>query len=197
VKVFIGPRRQWGAWNPLGGRPMIPARIKALATQRHVPATGIEENQGALYDRSTQEALDIPQDLGVNVTGFVNPYSLTFYSYGLSTSIATRVVPPNIRRTYLILQNQGPGNIWINFGQDVTIATAAANSNGMQLIETQIYEQIGGGYMDANGRSITNCFISPDYISCITDTADTTILVGEGVWRPSQAAGQSDSGYGY
>lgn len=174
---------------------MNPARIKALGTQRHVPATGIEENQGRLYPSDIQRALDIPQDLGVNVKGFVNPYSLTFYSYGLSTSIATRVVPPNIRRVYLILQNQGPGNIWINFGQDVTIATVDSNSNGMQLIETQIYEQIGGGYMDEHGVSITNCFVSPDYISVITDTADTTILVGEGVWRPAQAIGYSDAGY--
>lgn len=172
------------AWNPLGG-PFNPARVKALGTQHHhEPATGVEQNQGPLYARSIQDELDIPRDLGLNILGFVNPYSLTFYSYGLSTSSATRVVPPNIRRVYLILQNQGPGNIWINFGQDVFAATVATNSNGMQLIQTQIYEQIGGGRMALDGSSETNAFVSPDYISVITDTAGTTILVGEGVWRP-------------
>lgn len=185
MRPFKGRHGQLGAWNPLGG-PFNPARIKALGTQRHVPASGVEQNQGRLYAPAIQQELDIPRDLGVNVQGFVNPYSLTFYSYGLSTSVPTRVVPPNIRRVYLILQNQGPGNIWLNFGQDVTIANAAANSNGMQLIQTQIYEQIGGGYMDEAGTSITNCFVSPDYISVITDTVGTTMLVGEGVWRPGK-----------
>lgn len=179
------------AWNPLGNSPLNVQRLKALGTQSKVPASGIEENQGQLYPPFIQRQLNVPQDLGVNVEGFVNPYSLTFYSYNLEVGQPLRIVPPNIRRVYLILQNQGPGNIWINFGQDVSIATVAANSNGMQLIETQIYEQIGGGYMDQNGVSITNCFVSPDYISVVTDTAGTSILTGEGVWRPAGATGQT------
>jgi hypothetical protein len=177
-----------GGWNPLGGR-FDPARIKRLATQRHVPATGIEQNQGPLYSPDIQQQLDQPQDLGINLTGYVNPYSLTFYSYPLSVSQALNVVPPNQRRVYLLLQNQGPGNIWINFGQSVTIATADQNSNGLQLIETQVYEQEGGGYMDLQGNSIPLLFVSPDYISVITDTAGTTLLVGEGVWRPPENVG--------
>lgn len=171
------------AWNPLGGN-FNPARIKALGTQhRHEPATGVDGNQGPIYPPDIQRELDVPRDLGLNVLGFINPYSLTFYSATLTTGQQIRAVPPNKRRVYLILQNQGPGNIWINFGQDVTEATVAANSNGLQLIQTQSYEQIGGGYMSPDGRSVPFCFCSPDYISAVTDTAGTTLLVGEGVWR--------------
>ena len=181
--------RQVGAWNPLGGGRFDPARIKALGTQHvHEPVTGVDQNQGPLYARDIQRQLDVPQDLGLNVLGFVNPYSLTFYSVDMLVGEPTQAVPPNQRRTYLILQNQGPGNIWINFGQGVTVATVASNSNGLQLIQTQVYEQIGGGYMSSIGESITQCFVSPDYISATTDQAGTTLLVGEGVWRPQAGA---------
>jgi hypothetical protein len=182
-------RGQIGAWNPLGGGPLNIPRIKALGTQhRHEPATGIDQSQGPIYPADIQNVLDVPQDMGLNVLGFVNPYSLTFYSVDLIVGEPTQAVPPNIRRVYLILQNQGPGNIWLNFGQAVTEATVASNSNGIQLIQTQIYEQIGGGYMKPSGESITNCFVSPDYLSATTDQAGTTLLVGEGVWRPQPGA---------
>jgi hypothetical protein len=182
-------KSQLGAWNPLGGGPLNIPRIKALGTQHHhEPVTGIDENQGPLYVPFIQRQLDVPQDLGLNVLGFINPYSLTFYSVDLVVGEPTQAVPPNQRRTYLILQNQGPGNIWINFGQAVTVANVASNSNGLQLIQTQVYEQIGGGYMSKLGESITQCFVSPDYISATTDQADTTLLVGEGVWRPQAGA---------
>jgi hypothetical protein len=169
-------------WNPLGGR-FDPARIKTTATQRYAPATGIEQNQGPLYSPDIQEQLQQPQDIGINVEGYVNPYSLTFYSQPLTVNEALQVVPPNQRRVYLLLQNQGPGNVWLNFGQAVTVATVLQNSNGLQLVQTQTYEQEGGGYMDVNGNSIPYIFVSPDYISAVTDTAGTTLLIGEGVWR--------------
>lgn len=180
------------SWNP-GTRRMRPnmVRLNAMGTQAPFPATGIEENQGALYPQDIAAFLQKPQAMGVNQQGFVNPYSLTLYQFGLSTTQAQRVIPPNLRRCYLIIQNQGPGNVYLNFGQDVTLATAAANSNGMQLIQTQIYEQIGGGGVDPQGNTVTECFVSPDYVSAITDTAGTTIMVGEGIWRYVTAAGQS------
>jgi hypothetical protein len=182
-------RYQIGAWNPLGGGRLNIPRIKALGTQHHhEPVTGIDQSQGPLYAPDIQRQLDVPQDLGLNVLGFINPYSLTFYSVDLEVSEPVQAVPPNQRRVYLILQNQGPGNIWINFGQGVTVATVASNSNGLQLIQTQVYEQIGGGYMNKFGESITQCFVSPDYLSATTDQAGTTLLVGEGVWRPQAGA---------
>jgi hypothetical protein len=179
-------------WNPRlrPGRASM-ARLNRLGTQPPRPQSGIEEAQGFLYPPDLENWLQIPQAMGVNLQSFVNPYSLTLYQYQVSTTQPLRVIPPNLRRCYLIIQNQGPGNLYINFGQDVTLATAVANSNGMQLIQTQIYEQIGGGGVDPNGNTVTECFVSPDYVSAITDTAGTTIMVGEGIWRYVTAAGQS------
>lgn len=180
------------AWNPLGGkRGWNTPQVDALGTQPWEPASGVEQSQENPYPQDISEALQKPQAFGLNLSGFVNPYSFTLYQYGLIVNQPVRVVPPNLRRCYLILQNQGPGNIFINFGQDVTVATITQNSNGMQLIQTQIYEQIGGGGVDAAGNTYTQAFVSPDYVSITTDTAGTTVLVGEGIWRYVTAQGAS------
>ncbi len=51
-------------------------------------------------------------------------------------------------------------------------------------MQTQTYEQIGGGDVDLNtDQTRAYCFVSPNYISAITDTAGTTVLLGEGVWQ--------------
>lgn len=172
------------SWNPdAGSKPWNMQRLRALATQPADPATGVGMSQGQLYDDQTEALLQRPQDMSINETGWVNPYSLTMYQFPLSTVQATRVIPPNLRRAYLIIQNQGPGNVFINFGQDVIAASNNAGSNGMLLIQTQIYEQIGGGDIDDYGVPRAGCFVSPDYVSCIADQDGTTILVGEGVWR--------------
>lgn len=181
------------SWTPPGGnpKPWNVAQLRARATQPHFPESGVSASQGELYAPEIQDYLNRPQDMSINETGWVNPYSLTMYQFPLSVDVASRVIPPNLRRAYLIIQNQGPGNVFINFGQDVTAAGIISNSNGMTIIQTQIYEQIGGGGIDAYGNPVANCFVSPDYVSCITDEAGTTVLVGEGVWRYVQPPGAS------
>ena len=171
------------AWNPNSkNQPWDVELLRERATQPHAPASGIDANQGGLYDPEIQAYLDRPQDMSINVTGWKNPYSLTLYNFAVGLS-AVRPIPPNLRRAYLLIQNQGPGNLWLNFGQDVTVATVTAPSNGIQLIQTQILEQIGGGDVDEYQNPRANAFVSPDYISMISDDASTTVLVGEGIWR--------------
>ena len=171
------------AWNPNAqNQPWDVSRLRERATQPHQPASGVGANQGNLYDPEIQAYLDRPQDMSINVTGWKNPYSLTLYNFAVGTS-AVRPIPPNLRRAYLLIQNQGPGNLWLNFGQDVTVATLTAPSNGIQLIQTQILEQIGGGDVDEYQNPRANAFISPDYVSMISDDPTTTVLVGEGIWR--------------
>jgi hypothetical protein len=192
MKEFKSRHRQIGAWNPLGTPlPWDTANVKELGTQEPFPASGIEQAQGPYYPDDIGEALAIPQAFGLNLTGWVNPYRFTLYTYPLLTTQPTRVIPANLRRAYLIMQNQGPGNAFVNFGQDVSAASTTANSNGLQLIQTQFYEQIGGGGLDAGGNPRAVCFVSPDYVSIITDTAGTTMLIGEGVWQYVTAPGQS------
>lgn len=154
--------------------------LRRQGTRRWFPQTGVEDNQGPPSMRpGALDALQIPRDPGLNNPGFNNPYALTFYGpIGLSTSIATVVLQSNKRRTYLLLQNQGPGNIWVNFGQD------ASTTNCLQLVTTQALEQIGGGFVKlSSGEVFPNAFVAADFISAITDTAGTTMLAGEGVAR--------------
>jgi hypothetical protein len=155
-----------------------------LGTQAPAPASGVEQSQGVPYDPATAAALQVPQSMGLNLKGFVNPFNLTLYSFPLSTSQPTRVMPANYRRCYLLIQNQGLGNVWINFGQDVTAATSTSNSNGLLLVNTQTYEQIGGGDVDLNtDQTRAYCFVSPNYLSAI--------LIGEGVWQYNYPPGYS------
>lgn len=154
--------------------------LRRQGTVPWFPQSGVEENQGPPSMRPGElQRLQIPRDPGVQSRGFVNPYSQTFYGpVLLLTTRATQVLPANQHRCYLLLQNQGPGNIWVNFGAD------ASTINSLQLVTTQALEQIGGGFVVlATGQSIPQAFVAADYISAITDTAGTTMLAGEGVAR--------------
>jgi hypothetical protein len=168
------------------------ARLRAIGTQRNFrPQSGIEAVQGDPYASvpGIGAQLRVPADPGINLLGWINPYSLTMYQVALSTTSAVQVVPPNLRRCYLLIQNQGPGNAFVNFGQAAVQPTALLNANCLQLITTQAYEQIGGGGFDFDRQlSNPNAFVSPDYVSAITDTAATTLMVAEGVWVNRQYA---------
>lgn len=176
----------------LGDYPIPPgatqwdiARIKALATQNWKAETGVDQSQGSAYghDPAIERALQIPQDPGVNLLGWVNPFTLVFYTFSLLTTNALTVIPGNKRRAYLLIQNQGPGNIYVNFGQDATAATASAPANCLQLIQTQVYELIGGGDVDGHNIPRAACFVPGNYVSIIADAANTTALIGEGTWH--------------
>lgn len=161
-------------------------RLRQQGTRPWEPASGIEENQGPPSMRPGQlQQLQVPRDPGLNIPGFNNPWILTLYGpIALSTTISTIILQGNRRRTYLLIQNQGPGNVWVNFDADVTRATATANSNGLQLVTTQALEQIGGGFVKlSTGEVIPNSFVTGGNVTAITDTAGTTMLAGEGVAR--------------
>lgn len=159
-------------------------RLRTRGTRRWEPASGVEDNQGAPSMRPGElAALQVPRDPGLNTLGFNNPYRMAMYGpIQLSTNVQTSILSANKNRVYLILQNQGPGNVWVGFGQDVTAPTVLANSNGLQLVATQVLEQIGGGFVVlATGQVIPQAFVTADYIQAITDTAGTTMLAMEGI----------------
>lgn len=167
-----------GPWNVVG--------LKQRGYTRWRPQTGVEASQGNPYpmNRDFADKLQIPLDPGINLAGWLNPYSLSQYSVLLNTGNAVQVAPANLRRTYLIMQNQGPGNAFIAFGATAIAPTTLANASCLQLITTQFYEQVGGGYMDpTTGFPKPGLFVSPDYITGITDTAGTTMLIMEGVFQ--------------
>jgi len=153
------------------------------------PQTGVEEQQGAPYplQGDLADVLQTPLDPGVNLAGWINPFSLSQYQVALSTTQDVLIAPANLRRSYLILQNQGPGNAFIAFGAGAVAPTASQNANCLQLTSTQFYEQVGGGTMNPlSGMPAPGLFVSPDYIRGVTDTANTTVLVLEGVFMLSR-----------
>jgi hypothetical protein len=151
--------------------------LQRRGTQPWQARTGVEDNQGPpSMPPGVLQRLQVPQNPTIEIPSFRNPFRLRLYGpIPLLTTSPTIVLQSNRRRAYLLLQNQGPGNIFVNFGQDASL------TNCLQLVTTQALEQIGGGYVDVNGHSIPQDFVASDYISVITDTANTNMLAGEGV----------------
>lgn len=154
------------------------AQIQRSVSPRFVPQSGIEEAQGdpvATIPPASRgrQLLDTP----VDYKGWRNPWKTTMYPIVFdAANVARKAVNGNARRAYLLIQNQGPGNVWVNFGQDAGVLTS------IYLVTTQIYELIGGGSADRFGNAQPNSFVPRDFVSVLTDTAGTTVICCEGVW---------------
>lgn len=154
--------------------------VVGRALQRYRPATGVEQSQGDPYynQPGVTDQMQLPADPGIKYQGWLNPFKSTTYRFDVSTTDARVILPGNMRRTYLLIQNMGPGNVWINFGAD------AAVNRCHSLVTTQFYEQIGGGAFNYDtNRSVPNAFVTRDYLSAISDAADTFVIVTEGLWN--------------
>lgn len=161
------------------------------------PQTGVEAAQGSPYplQGNLADALQVPLDPGVNLAGWINPFSLSQYQVNLLTTNDVLVAPANLRRSYLVIQNQGPGNAFIAFGAGAIAPTVSQNATCLQLTATQFYEQVGGGTMNpVSGMPAPGLFVSPDYLRGVTDTAGTTMLIMEGVFMLSRWANVIASG---
>lgn len=156
------------------------AQVVARAYQRWKPASGVDESQGQpyFYLPGVQQQLDMPADPGIDIRGWLNPFTMTSYQVAVPTLAPIKAIPGNMRRTYLIIQNLGPGNLYVNFGTDAGVGTS------MVLITTQFYEQIGGGSFDYDkNHSVANSFVTRDYVSVLADAANTFCIVTEGLWN--------------
>lgn len=159
------------------------SRFRRLGTQGWTGQSGIEEAQGNSYLAApgAQEMLAPPGDPGMNLPSFINPYRTVMYSIvGISTTVPLRALIGNYRRTYLLVQNLGPGNLFLGIGIDPT----AGGANVLNLVQTQVYEQIGGGSLLPDGTSFANSFVSSEYISLLSDQAATAAMILEGSYSP-------------
>jgi hypothetical protein len=164
-------------------------RIGEVGTQEYFPQNGYEDQQGdpfALIPEASQSART-PLDPGFDTPSFTNPYRTVMYSIaGISTTIPARVITGNFKRTYLLVQNLGPGNLFLGIGVDPN----SGGVNVLNLVASQVYEQIGGGfYLPPNpwypdGLAICSSFVSPEYISLLTDTVNTSAMILEGTFAP-------------
>lgn len=193
------PQRSPG--GPIGPIPGMNARgIGRAAVNAPVPplpaGSGVEESQGDPYEWSPelQAWADTPLNPAINLPNFKNPYQTVMYLVsGIPIGNSIQALPGNSARTYLLLQNQGPGNLFVGIGTNPN----ASGSNVLALVSSQVYEQIGGGFFlppnpwYPNGISIPFSFVSPEYIQVSCDTADTTMMVLEGSFSPTAQAGQT------
>lgn len=160
------------------------ALIKRRATQALAPQSGVEQSQGNPYAilPGVTRKLEVPGDPGINIRGWVSPYKLTFYGIqvpeqGVNPSVVA--LAGNFRRCYLIIQNKGPGNLFVNFG----VEADTDGLNCLQLVATQVYEQIGGGGVFPDRDSpLASSFVARDSVYVLTDAPLTTCVIGEGVW---------------
>jgi len=167
-------------------------RLAWYGTQGWNPQSGIQEQQGNPYGDLPEVDVDArtPLSPGIDTVGFTNPYKTLMYSVtGLSTSVPVRAIPGNFKRTYLIVQNLGPGNLFVGIGTDPN----AGGANVLNLVSSQVYEQIGGGFFlppnpwYPQGLSISSSFVSPEYISLLSDTSGTAAMILEGIFSPPRA----------
>jgi hypothetical protein len=195
---------------PVGANPIpylhdqgLAEAADALGNQAWAPGSGIEENQGAPYLEQPRIVSDLqkPLDPGINTPSYLNPYRTVMYAIsGLSTTLPLRALTGNSKRTYLMVQNLGPGNLFVGIGVDPN----AGGGNVLNLVSSQVYEQIGGGVyippiqgLFDIGLSLSFAFCSPEYISLLTDTAGTAAMIVEGQYNPPPIytqAGQQSAG---
>lgn len=158
--------------------------LQNRATQRWRPQSGVEASQGDPYLGlpGVRAKLQVPGDPGLNIRGWVNPYKVTFYGVNVpdqATDPSIVALAGNFRRTYLLIQNKGPGNLFVNFG----LAAAANGVNCLTLVTTQVYELIGGGGVFPDRDSpLPSSFVPRDSIYMLADAAATTAVIAEGIW---------------
>jgi hypothetical protein len=158
------------------------------ARQRWRPQSAIEQSQGDPYAGlpGVRNRLQIPSDPGIEVKGWRNPYVCTQYGFNVpdqATDVSVRALGGNPKRCYMLVQNKGPGNLFLSFGTEAL----ANGTNCLVLITTQVYEIIGGGGVFPNrDDSLTGAFIPRDSIYILSDAAATTCMILEGMWTDSK-----------
>lgn len=136
------------------------------------PASALEIVQGPMFPLlpAADRARFQPVSSNQRDDSWQNRSKATLFPFTADTAVSSQALAANFRRTYLLIQCKGPGNLFINFGQ------AADALNSITLVPNQAYELIGGGEGGA--------FVMRDSVWCLTDTAGTTGIVIEGVSVP-------------
>lgn len=169
-----------GQPTPQFGRPQPAFKYRVW-----YPDNGIEEQTWPGYGPTVHEEwqtlpkflvdyLKSPLDPGIGdpsplyngVVGSVYPVTVNLLSLVAAVE--------NIRRAYLIIQNLGPGNLWVQFG------SSAAVNFCLKFVPSQVYEPQIAGFKG------TNCPIR-NSVNLVADLAGTTAIIGEATWVPKGA----------
>jgi len=99
-----------------------------------------------------------------------NPYRTRTSARIAPTAAAGELLIANDARAWLLIQNKGPGNVFVNYG------VAGDVNNSILLVPTAAQEFIGGG----PGGS----FVPPESVWILADAANTVVVFGEGSYFP-------------
>ncbi len=103
-----------------------------------------------------------------HVADWVNRYSLSLFPFKAQLT-ASRELPANPMRTYLLIQNKSAGTIYVNFGQNPTVFS------GIEIAS-------GGNYI-MEGGAPSGAFVSPDDVYVLGSAADLDGVIAEGLWQ--------------
>lgn len=118
--------------------------------------------------RGSVTTIAAPQPGSVSLPN-VGRFSLTPVGDTLLVANTSKVILNiNPGRVYFFIQNLGPGNLRVRFGDSVALST-----NSLILVVQQFLEYLGG----ANGQGV---FVPQDIVSVSADTASTNYIYGEG-----------------
>lgn len=153
---------------------MIEVPVGSVKYQAWYPQNEIETDQGHEEWQSLPADmvahLRSPLDPGIGLpTPLYNGVVGGFFPVTLQTTQSIVALIENIRRAYLVIQNLGPGNVFVQFG------SAAVAGLTLKLVPSQVYEPQIAGYQG------TNCPIR-NSVNLIADLANTVAVVGEAVW---------------
>jgi hypothetical protein len=92
-----------------------------------------------------------------------------------SITASQELLIANDARAWLLIQNRGPGNLYVNYGVSGDL------TNSIVLVATAAQEFIGGGPGGA--------FVPSESVWAFADAANTIVVVGEGVFLPPGTPG--------
>jgi hypothetical protein len=153
-----------------------PAIFKRIKYQDWYPGNAIEEQQEDNFESlppSLVRYLRAPLDPGLGQPSpFYNGVVGSFFPVVVGNTASVIALIENRRRAYLFIQNLGPGNLFVQFGQ------AAALNLCAKFVPAQTYEP------NPAGLKGTLCPIR-NSVNVIADAANTTVIVGEATWVPT------------
>lgn len=103
-----------------------------------------------------------------------NKYRTRTFTRIASTTESEEFVIANDARAWLLIQNKGPGNVYVNYG-------VGSDLSSLVLIPTAAQEFIGGGPGGA--------FVPSESVWILADAANTSVFCAEGVYVPPNLPG--------
>ena len=102
------------------------------------------------------------------IADWINRYSLSTFAFTAGI-VSDRKLPANPLRTYLLIQNNSAGVMFVNFGTEATAIS------GIQIIA-------GGNYI-MEGGAPAGAFVAPNDVYILGSAGNLAGVIGQGLWQ--------------